>query len=417
MIEEYKTNYIVGFILAIEPLAAAIKNGNIGGIKIGGKSFIIGQYADDTFLLLDGREESLRAALRLFRQFYLCSGLRMNMQKTCAVWVGKDSLQKQPICEDLGLQWCRTFQLLGITFDVDHLDNMLDINLERKMVEMDNVLRSYKRRNLTIIGKITVIKTMVVSKLIHVLSVLPTPSKVFLQRLNAKFAEFIWNNKTGKISRNLLAQDMNIGGLKMTDVETLAKALKINWVKNIIKGQEGWADIFRASYGNDLCSGIWQLDSKSLTSIAATIVNPFWKNIIEAWASVVGMPESREDVLNTTFWHSTYMNNYNILQKQHYLVRQGCILIRDLTKNNHDFLTQREFEQKFNVRMNFLDYLSLRRCIPKTWVQIMQGNREAQPGDSLRREGIKTCIAVKSTEGLLLGLQAFGSKTSGETIL
>ena len=47
--------------MAIEPLAMAIKNYNgIQGLTVGHSHFKIGQYADDTFLLLDGTENSLR---------------------------------------------------------------------------------------------------------------------------------------------------------------------------------------------------------------------------------------------------------------------------------------------------------------------------------------------------------------------
>ena len=45
------------FILSIEPLAQSIKNApNIGGLKIGSWEIKLGQYADDTFLILDNNE-------------------------------------------------------------------------------------------------------------------------------------------------------------------------------------------------------------------------------------------------------------------------------------------------------------------------------------------------------------------------
>ena len=49
------------FLLAIEPLAMAIKDDKtIGGITIDGKTHTIGQYADDTFLMLEKDEQALR---------------------------------------------------------------------------------------------------------------------------------------------------------------------------------------------------------------------------------------------------------------------------------------------------------------------------------------------------------------------
>ena len=49
------------FLLAIEPLAAAIKQDKeIKGIRVEDKEYVIGQYADDTFLVLEKDENSIR---------------------------------------------------------------------------------------------------------------------------------------------------------------------------------------------------------------------------------------------------------------------------------------------------------------------------------------------------------------------
>jgi hypothetical protein len=48
----------------------------------------LSQYADDTFLILDGREISLKETLSCFESFYKASELKMNASKTKAVWVG-----------------------------------------------------------------------------------------------------------------------------------------------------------------------------------------------------------------------------------------------------------------------------------------------------------------------------------------
>jgi hypothetical protein len=42
----------------------------------------LSQYAYDTFLILDGREISLKETLSCFESFYKASGLKMNASKT-----------------------------------------------------------------------------------------------------------------------------------------------------------------------------------------------------------------------------------------------------------------------------------------------------------------------------------------------
>ena len=46
-------------------------------------------YADDTFLMLDGSESSLRESVQVLDGFHACSGLKINLERTQAIWLGK----------------------------------------------------------------------------------------------------------------------------------------------------------------------------------------------------------------------------------------------------------------------------------------------------------------------------------------
>ena len=77
------------FILCAEILGKIIRNNkDIKGIHINNKEFKLSQYADDTQLLLDGSEISLKEALRTLKQYYIISGLKINVDKTRALWIG-----------------------------------------------------------------------------------------------------------------------------------------------------------------------------------------------------------------------------------------------------------------------------------------------------------------------------------------
>ena len=85
-------------MLAIEPLAIALlRDKKISGISLFEKIFKVGQYADDTFLLVDAIEKSLRYSLDLFNNFYLCSGLKLNFDKTSM------DRSKRILCPELNL--------------------------------------------------------------------------------------------------------------------------------------------------------------------------------------------------------------------------------------------------------------------------------------------------------------------------
>ena len=73
-----------------EILGIMIRNNmNISGIIINDKEHKLSQYADDTLFLLDRTSKSLNATplnvLYVYSQF---SGLKVNFEKTHAVWIG-----------------------------------------------------------------------------------------------------------------------------------------------------------------------------------------------------------------------------------------------------------------------------------------------------------------------------------------
>ena len=82
------------FILSAEILADAIrkKKQRIKGIEINGIDFKLSQYADDTTLILDGSEESFLESVILIETFGSISGLRLNIKKTEALWIGSKKI-------------------------------------------------------------------------------------------------------------------------------------------------------------------------------------------------------------------------------------------------------------------------------------------------------------------------------------
>ena len=92
----------------------------------------------------------------------------------------------------------------------------------------------WHHRKLTLLGKVTVIKTYALPKLIYPLTVLNNPPKHILDDINKTIFSFIWNDKPDKIKRNIVTQNYEIGGLKVPDIYKLAQSIKASWVKRIL---------------------------------------------------------------------------------------------------------------------------------------------------------------------------------------
>ena len=153
------------------------KKKNVDGIKIDGREYTIFQFADDTSLLLDESEKSLHAVLEFLDNFAKISGLKVNFDKTKIIWIGKHKYSINSIKTKWKLSWGETqFKLLGIKFDVD-LKSMAELNFSKKLTSIINSISVWKRRKLTLLGRITVVKSLLIPVLTYLFISLPNPTQ------------------------------------------------------------------------------------------------------------------------------------------------------------------------------------------------------------------------------------------------
>ena len=188
------------FILSAEVLATAIrKNTNIKGISINDVEIKLSQYADDTTLILDGSDESLRSSLATLDDFSKVSGLRLNDKKTEALWIGASIGNDKILLPGKELKWPKDkVKSLGIWISTNP-ELSASLNYNEKLEKVKEILRCWKYRRLTLLGKITVIKSLAVSQLVYLLSPLRSNYRI-LNEINDLLYTFLWNGKGDKIN-------------------------------------------------------------------------------------------------------------------------------------------------------------------------------------------------------------------------
>jgi len=114
---------------------------------------------------------------------------------------------------------------LGVHFLYDPvLANKL--NFKEKVYTLEQTLHSWKSRNLTLIGRINIVKTLGLAKLVYSTSLL-TILKLLVDSINKILFSFIWEGKNPKIKKKTIIAEKKCGGLKMIDFEIMERALKI----------------------------------------------------------------------------------------------------------------------------------------------------------------------------------------------
>ena len=116
---------------------------------------------------------------------------------------------------------------MGITFNLSESDKTLG-NFTEKVQSVKKILNLWSYRDLTYIGKVTVIKTLALPILVQWLTDLPNPPDSILNDIQEIFYKFLWNGKKDKIKRSVNSVIINEyeGGLKMTHIQSFYKALR-----------------------------------------------------------------------------------------------------------------------------------------------------------------------------------------------
>jgi hypothetical protein len=241
---------------------------------------------------------------------------------------------------------------------------------------------------------------LAIPKLVHLLSVLPSPPKQYIDRLVSVLKRFIWNNKRARISYAQLCQKVEKGGLKLTHINTLIHALKISWIRRLLQGKGGWQDIFSDTITEEW-EQIWELDLKSLDEFGNKIKNKFWSEVFISWRKYREERKvNKTDCLDYPIWNSSFCTVKGIGKLKHKLKESGLNYVKDLMDKNGTVLGYIDFKTKFGVDVNFVDFYSLMHCIPNEWKGIKKSDlhdkSEVKRNVDKLRETVKVCKYVYS---------------------
>ena len=349
------------FNMVVEPLANQITRSSIiRGITMPpGEEIRLSQYADDLIIFLDNQPGAIDDAIQEIQTFSVASGLKLNIEKTKCLPIGANTEPIQP--NSNGIECVDELRILGITFNRNNKD-ITATNVTKKLPSIEKEILQWKRRHLTIIGKITVIKAMLLSKLVHIFSSLPNPSDTMISRIETMFYKFIWNDKNDRIKRTKLSQPLEFDGLNMIHLRGFIKSMKISWMQRLYKSKHTWLQIVQQSM--PFIEDLRTYGSTKLRLVTSNIHNLFWKHTLEAWTEFFELYSPNSDeVITETLWFSDVSKFSNSIIK--YWDSRGIRYVADLINNRTGMLySKKEIEDIYNVRMTFLCYASLVRSLP-----------------------------------------------------
>ena len=148
------------------------------------------------------------------------------------VWLGSKRNSVVKYMQHLGMEWNPPkFKVLGICFTND-LENCKKKKKKKKKKKrfadvIFILLRIWMKRLITPLGRVKVLKYLVLPKLIHLRILLPNPPDEYVNSLQKLCYEFVWNKKPGKINRKTINKSVQEEGLGLPHLKTFISALKL----------------------------------------------------------------------------------------------------------------------------------------------------------------------------------------------
>ena len=368
------------FILCAEILAQQVRNNTkIEGINIGGKEFKIKQYADDTQIFIKYSVNSLTELISTFVEYSNISGLKINFDKTEVMRIGSIKHSSCIIKTQPMLKWTQdVVKILGISLTTDPSE-VLCHNIYPAFEKIQNIIKIWSSRKLTLFGKITVIKSLLESQLLYKLSVLPTPSCQLMKQIDQTLFNFLWDNKPHRITKQMAIEPRSSGGLSMTDIYTKNMALEAAWVKRIIADD---------NYSNfPVINHYMKTDLKLLLrcNISATDMHQcwttspptFWKDVFYQWCCY---NYTKIDDIKTLgkeiLWYNSNIKIGHRLVYYKELCEKNVLYVSDLFDANNKFMSYSELKEKYKTNINYLHYMGLIQAIPKRYKQLVLENKK-----------------------------------------
>ena len=183
-------------------------------------------------------------------------------------------IRETNLFEERHLEWTNEpFTVLGVLFSTE-LKLIPSLNFNDRLTDTEKAIAQWNKRNLTVLGKVTVVK----SKITHLLISIPSPDTYFIKKLGHILFNYVRGGKTDRISRNKI-KDYKDGGCRMVHLDSFIKSLKLTWMRRIFSSESSWKYLFFAMFKTD------QTKLETFGNFYSRIIskrfkNDFWNEVL-----------------------------------------------------------------------------------------------------------------------------------------
>ena len=341
------------FVLCAEILAIMIREDkDIKGIMINNKEIKISQFADDAQFINEGDRLSFEKSITIIKRFGNASGLFMNEEKTQAIWLGSRNNSKIKYLPHMNINWNPPkFKILGIWFSTG-TGICININFDEKFAEIKKLMNIWMKRSITPVGRVAILRSLLLSKLIHLWILLPDPPDTFINNLQKMCFRFVWQDKQDKISRKTVVKSVKNGGLNVPDIKQLIRALKLTWIRRLQNSKHKWTIV-----ASELCPCLISMTKYGPNYLTKrNVANKFWADVFKAYGIFFKyvQPKTIKELNSEPVFFNERINITDNIVPCKNLVEKGVYCVSHFLRDNGEFHTLKQFNEMYNINVNFL---------------------------------------------------------------
>ena len=248
------------------------------------------------------------------------------------------------------------FKILGVWFTQD-LKDCEQINYNEKFFEVKALFNIWSKRLITPLGRVAILKSLILSKLVHLWILLPDPPDDFVNNMQKMCFKFIWNNKQDKISRKTAVKSVKSGGLGVPDIRKYISAMKITWIRKLKQTKHKWKNIALITY--PFIIGLEQCGPNLYSQKAKS--NIFWEHVFKAYRLLYYKIETQNisELLAEPVLHNDRIKIGNKVISYTQWIEKGVYNLADFVGNTGKLLTFTEFRNKYGIYTDFVTYSGL----------------------------------------------------------
>ena len=356
------------YLAVAELLALKIKQSTqIKGLNISNSHpcYKILQYADDTTFFLKDQFD-FREILSKIKDFSVCSGLHLNYTKSKLMPI---SYVTPRLTETHNIEQVKFVKILGVIFKTGEITSNIAENTDNILRRIDQLIKAWSKRDLSVIGKILIVKTFLISQCVYLMQSISIPEPI-LRKINTKIFSFIWRKKYSengayeKIKRNIMCSSLDRGGLEMIDIVQMQDSFLLNWGIKFCEDPLNLNMVFPNIFFKDFDGHYLfesELNQKTLKSIRDQLKSNFWSKVLQAWFR-------HKNTVNTQTGSNSYIwNNKDFVFKGNTLnlrkwSEKDIRYLHDIEKNG-DLVSYDEAKALVGTYPGLLlDYLALKNA-------------------------------------------------------